>query len=217
MVSTINELAIKDVLSPARISTYEAAVVGSPATALELYSWNAQVSGALLTPLHICEVAIRNAIALAIESIYGSNWPWSSGFERSLPNPKVGYNPKVDLFNARLKLHSTGKVIPELKFVFWERMLTGRYDHRIWNGQLLKVFPNLNPNDPISVSRKKIYDGLEQIRKLRNRIAHHEPIFTRNLTDDLAVIASLIEYRCFDTAKWMRSNQSASAVIQAKP
>lgn len=28
------------------------------------------------------------------------------------------------------------------------------------------------------------YAYLQSIRHLRNRIAHHEPVFTRNLTDD---------------------------------
>jgi hypothetical protein len=108
MVSTtnkqaINEQAIKHVLSSARMSTYEKAVASSTATTLELYNWNAQVSGALLTPLHICEVVIRNAVSSAIEAVYGASWPWSPGFERSLSTSKAGYNPKRDLLNAKSK------------------------------------------------------------------------------------------------------------------
>jgi len=33
--------------------------------ALALYAWNAEVSAALLAPLHICEVVMRNAAAEA--------------------------------------------------------------------------------------------------------------------------------------------------------
>jgi hypothetical protein len=114
-------------------------------------------------------------------------------------------------------MHATGKVIADLKFVFWEKMLTNRYDQRIWNGQLLKVFPNLNPSDPINISRIKIYSDLEKIRKLRNRIAHHEPIFNRNLNNDLSIITELIGVRCLDTAQWMTANQTALSIIRAKP
>jgi hypothetical protein len=144
---------------------------------------------------------------------------WSPGFERSLSTSKAGYNPKRDLLNAKSKsnMHATGKVIADLKFVFWEKMLTNRYDQRIWNGQLLKVFPNLNPSDPINISRIKIYSDLEKIRKLRNRIAHHEPIFNRNLNNDLSIITELIGVRCLDTAQWMTANQTALSIIRAKP
>lgn len=45
------------------------------AGALALYAWNAQVSAALMAPLHLCEVVVRNAAADAIAAVYGVNWP----------------------------------------------------------------------------------------------------------------------------------------------
>jgi hypothetical protein len=113
--------AIRAALSPARMATFEAAVTmasdDDPA-ALELYTWNAAISGALFPPLHICEVVIRNAVSDALEIIYGSCWPWSTVFERSLPNPSKGYSPRADLINARRHTSETEEVIPELNFVF---------------------------------------------------------------------------------------------------
>ncbi len=71
--------AIKATLSTPRIETYKAATAGDPtlSSALVLYAWNAQVSAALLAPLHICEVSIRNAISDAIAAAHGPQWPWS--------------------------------------------------------------------------------------------------------------------------------------------
>lgn len=70
-------------LSPARISTYAAAThchgPDDPA-ALNLYLWNAQVSAAFLTPLHLCEVVLRNAVDDALAAKYGAAWPWASAF-----------------------------------------------------------------------------------------------------------------------------------------
>lgn len=60
------------------MATYDATVgATSPGDqcALELYAWNALVSAALLMPLHICEVVLRNAVADALQSVYGTNWP----------------------------------------------------------------------------------------------------------------------------------------------
>ena len=212
--------AVKIAISPARIATYETATgvtAVDDLAALQLYAWNAQVSGALLTPLHICEVVVRNAVATALESVYGSQWPWSTVFERSLPNPPVGYNPRSDLIHTRRKASSTGKVIPELKFVFWQKMFTQRHDTRLWIPHLQAVLPNMDVTKNLTDRRKLIYDDLEQIRFLRNRIAHHEPIFTRILADDYRKIVELVGFRCTITATWLEENQTAQQIIAAKP
>ena len=62
-----------------------------------------------------------------------------------------------------------------------------------------------------------MYERLEEIRKLRNRIAHHEPIFTRNLTGDLQKIVDLVELRCKVTASWSLSNRQATELIARRP
>lgn len=212
--------AVRSALSDARMGTYEAEtkILGDEdLSALTLYAWNAQVSGALLAPLHICEVVIRNAVSDALEAQYGNRWPWSSGFERSLPDPKIGYSPRKDLQSARRTAPTTGKVIPELKFVFWQKMFTGRYDERLWNTHLMRVLPNLDNTKPISQQRQLIYQDLEQIRKLRNRIAHHEPIFARNLSDDFQKIINLVAFKCKLTADWMVQTQQTYIIINARP
>jgi hypothetical protein len=213
--------AIRAALSPARMGTYEAAagVTNSDdPRAIELYAWNAQVSAALLVPLNICEVVVRNAVSDALSALYGARWPWSVGFERSLSVSPIGYNPRRDLQNVRSYHATVGKVIPELKFVFWQKLFTGRYDARLWNPHLARVFPNLDKTRTVQALRKGIYNDLEQVRELRNRIAHHEPILRRNLTDDLRRIHALVELRCRLTSAWMmKSSEQVSVVIAARP
>jgi hypothetical protein len=157
---------------------------------------------------------MRNAVSDAIEQVHGLRWPWQIGFERSLASPRLGYSPQRDLQNARSHAPNTGNAIPELKFVFWQMMFTSRHDRRFWDPYLRQVLPHLDPAKPVSVLRQKIYDDLEQIRLLRNRIAHHEPIFARNLNDDLQKIVTLITYRCQETVDWMMQNQQAASILQ---
>jgi len=222
MPSSSTITAVKNALSHARMQTYEntldtAGNSISTEVALGLYAWNAQVSGALLKPLHICEVVIRNATSEALAAVYGDKWPWAVGFERSLKNPVQGYSPRKDLQRARNKQSTTGKVIPELKFAFWQRLFTRRFDGRLWEPYIMSVFPNLPSEWDVSRSRSNIYNELEYIRKLRNRIAHHEPIFTRNLEDDFQKISLLIEHRCSKTSQWMQDNQYAMTLINSRP
>lgn len=208
-------------MSPPRFATYEAAAVKAglaPEDAVRLYAWNAHVAGALLTPLHVCEVVIRNAVSDALTAVYGAHWPWDRNFENSLPQPKgPGYQQRTDLMTTRARFHTTDRVVVELKFVFWQKMFTSRHDQRIWNSHLLSLFPNLDQATSVGTHRLRLANDLETIRLLRNRIAHHEPIFTRNLTADFAKVHDLIEARCNVSAAWMRGEQLALAVIQGKP
>ncbi|ORJ18591.1 hypothetical protein BS639_24515 [Rouxiella silvae] len=215
--------SIKASLSAARIGTYEN-ILGGPAgaqqteKALRLYMWNAQVSAAFFVPLHVCEVIMRNAISEVLETVYGTRWPWSIGFERSLPIPPHGYKPKDDLINGRRNQPTTGKVIPELKFVFWQKLLTGRFDTRLWNNNMMTVFPHAAAQGmTVAQLRQSLYNDLETVRKLRNRIAHHEPIISRNLEDDFATIKRIIRYRCQHSLEWMLNNQMLLPLLTLKP
>jgi hypothetical protein len=185
--------------------------------ALKLYAWNTQISAAFFAPLHLCEVVIRNAVSDAIERQYGEHWPWSTGFERSLPDYSTGYSPRKDLINARRNETSAGKVIPELKFVFWEKLLTRRFDDRLWIPHLHDVFPNHDASISKQNMRNKLRELLEEVRRLRNRIAHHEPIISRDLVDDFDNIDELIKYRCKDTAIWANKNQLVTPLLELKP
>jgi hypothetical protein len=212
--------AVKVAISPARIATYETAVgLQNPEStaALDLYAWNAEISGAMLIPLHLCEIIIRNAVATAIENVYGPQWPWSTGFERSLPDPARAFSPKRDLISARTKYATTGKVIPELKFAFWQSIFTSRHDRRFWNPFLATIFPNMDLSKTIQERRNLIYNDLEQLRFLRNRIAHHEPIFSRTLTEDYRKIIELVRFRCAITAIWLEHHQTVVETIARRP
>jgi hypothetical protein len=55
------------------------------------------------------------------------------------------------------------------------------------------------------------------IRRLRNRIAHHEPIFTRDLPTGLRQMLDLINLRSPDTAHWVRALEDATTVLSQKP
>ena len=90
---------------------------------------------------------------------------------------------------------SPSKMIPELKFVFWQKMLMANYEERIWQGCFNSIFPNATVEN-----RQIFYDWTDQLRELRNRIAHHEPIiFNRNLENDLEVLTKFIYCRCINT------------------
>lgn len=182
-------------------------------TALELYAWNAKVSAAMVMPLHIIEIVLRNAISSAIAmSVQNDEWICDESFLNRLPAMQRKY-----LIEKRKKHHTVNKVIPELKFSFWEQMMTSRHDGRVWKKYLNDVFPNCDCSQTCEYNRKFIHDEIVIIRNLRNRIAHYEPIFYRNLIADYERIYDLVELCCLSTATWMDANQLVTEVIAERP
>ena len=49
---------------------------------------------------------------------------------------------KVCLIVLKKFPDSPSKMIPELKFVFWQKMLMANYEERIWQGCFNSIFPN---------------------------------------------------------------------------
>lgn len=203
------------VLSEPRFATYLKAMAGDRERALELYEWNLRISAAFLVPLQVCEVATRNAVAEALNRVHGENWPWSNGFLRSLPRPKRerDYDPEADLRIVAARQPTTGKVVADLKFAFWERLFTVGQDHRLWDPHFRSVFPGAPADLSIAGARSQAFHDIQIIRKLRNRIAHHEPVFSRTLTADYRLILGLISWRSPTAADWVERIQDVTPLI----
>jgi len=208
---------IPQILSAPRFATYLQYCGNDREGALNLYQWNLKISSAFMVPLHVLEVSVRNAVVERLEEVHTSNWPWNQGFIRGLPNPTYpAYNPQKNLKNVASRQPTMGKVVADLKFVFWEKMFTQKHDVKVWDGHIHRLFPNA-PAMPNRDLRKQIHDNISCVRELRNRIAHHEPIFSRDLQNDYNKMFQLISWRNLITADWMDSLQGVQALLVARP
>ena len=197
-------LKIEQTLSIPRLSKYENFYKnkGEPyekSDVLMLYERNLIISNKFFYLLNYFEVVLRNAVIQAIEISFRcdetNSWHENEAFIRSLSR-RGRYSPKSMFDSAKEKFpDSPSKMIPELKFVFWQKMLMANYEERIWQGCFNSIFPNATVEN-----RQIFYDWTDQLRELRNRIAHHEPIiFNRNLENDLEVLIKFIYCRCINT------------------
>lgn len=208
--------AIAYVISKPRFETYLRAENNHARAALALYRWNLELSAAFFLPLQICEVAIRNAAAEAIEAEHGDRWPWLKGFRYTLPVRKRGFNPRSELEHVARTHTTVGQVIAELRFVFWQYTFTAGQEQRLWVPHLRTVLPNL-PQGPVSSIRQRIHDDIEAVRGLRNRIAHHEPIFTRSISRDYGRIIEMIGWRSAEAASWVDRTQTVTEILARRP
>lgn len=65
--------------------------------------------------------------------------------------------------------------------------------------------------------RRRIYEDLDSIREVRNRPAHHEPIFARDPAVDLRQTMNLVELRSQPTAQWLQEMEEVSELLRQRP
>lgn len=208
---------LEAVLSPPRFSSYLRETAGDRQRAMDLYCWNTDVSAAFYVMLQYCELSIRNGAVEAIEAVFGGNWHLNRGFVYTLPAPARGYRPREDLTDCAAKLPTAGKVVAELKFAFWRFLFLKGQQPRIWDPHLAATFPGYDKALTLSEARARLFDDIDEVRKLRNRIAHHEPIFARNLHEDHQRIRRIIKWRRPDVAAWLDSTQQVTALLSRRP
>lgn len=184
--------------------------------ALDLYKWNSDLAAAFSFPLHLAEVSLRNGVSEAIEEVFGQSWHTSGAFVISLGRRRQGYDPASNLQQTARRAASSGIVIADLNFAFWQEMFTSRHDNAIWNPHLATYFPNC-PHANVQIMRGYAFNEIDKVRKFRNRIAHHEPIFARNLVDDLDRVRSIIQWRSQDAVDWLNQHETVSALLANRP
>ena len=210
-------LDLEAVLSAPRFATYLRAAGGDRHLAMELYCWNTDISAAFYFMLQFCELSIRNGSVEALEAVFGHNWHLNRGFYHTLPRLKGNYQPADDVKYCAARLPTAGKVVAELKFAFWQYLFVKGQDQRIWAPQLANAFPGYDRALSVSQARALMHNDIEKVRFLRNRIAHHEPIFTRNLQEDRDRIRQLVAWRRGGSAIWLDSVEQVTALLAARP
>ena len=119
--------------------------------------------------LHPYLVACSGDAGAALR-LYGWNCEISGAFFESLHYIEVGLRNATR--DGRVEVH--GRVIAELPLGFWSSLLGNDYNRRLWQPCLRTAFDG-------PVRRTHLHAELNDLRLLRNRIAHHEPIHGRDL------------------------------------
>jgi hypothetical protein len=65
--------------------------------------------------------------------------------------------------------------------------------------------------------RKDVHRVLDEICFLRNRVAHHEPILQRALTQEHVLVLTAIAWLCTATTSWVAHHSRFNVVYSARP
>lgn len=190
---------LEGTLSTERLAPYRALAGGDLRRAIALYERNTALSESLYGVLQGLEVTLRNAIDHALATGLGQPDWYDSGVLQAEQLRPLG-QAKAALAREGKPLAS-GRIVAELPFGFWTGV-TGPGYADLWRIHLVKAFPRR------PLQRKDAHDRLNTIRKLRNRIAHYEPILSRPLQKDFNQILDAIAWICPVTARWVRAQST---------
>ena len=206
--------------SPERMSTYLSAVQGDRVKALHLYAWNTSMSAAFYGPLQGLEVSLRNAIHRQLAGCYGADW-----YDNPAAGLDAGCLDRIDKAKTEVARagHKAGppRVVAALSFGFWISLLgsggridqAGRradYERTLWRPALRGSFPHRT-----TLTRKQARRPLDYLRTLRNRIAHHEPIFARHLSEDHQRILDVTGWISPGVRAWIEAHSRVSTLLDA--
>lgn len=204
--------ALLDALSADRFSTY-LRERPDPGQALELYEWNASVSAAVMHLTGLIEVPVRNAMDSALRDWYArrstGEW-WDSG--------RLDDRGARDIGEARRRAGGRahhGRVVAELNFGFWRYLAARRYLTTFWIPAIDHGFstPGASPEQ----RRGWVERRLRNLQFVRNRAAHHEPLFLRDLARDARMAFELADAVHPDVGTWVREQCTVMTVLACRP
>lgn len=189
-------------LTRPRLSKYLRVTRNNAQQALRLYVLNTKVSAAVMIDLHYIEVALRNKFDRELAVKFGNEWFKDAGFLALVDGRSHAILLKAQKDAAKHwpkgKALLSGKVIAELTFGFWLQLTDSKLEHKLWVPCLHKAFA------PRKAPKRAIFNQqLEKLRQLRNRVAHHEPIFHLDLLDAHHRIFEVGQLLCPTTARVM--------------
>jgi hypothetical protein len=182
-------------VSAARFNRFLKEHSGNKRAAIALYHANAKISQCLYLPMQIWEVSLRNRISSFLCWKYSQNWPRDVRLIRNLSrHEKTRLEDAIERQEAargKSQVH-TDAIVADLSAGFWVGLLTKSYEASFsWKFNFIRVFPG-NPD----LGRERAHRICSDLLDLRNRIAHHEPVYHLPLQERYADITTIIAALC---------------------
>lgn len=167
-----------------------------------------RLSEAFYISLQSLEICLRNTVDDCMCNAYGVN---------SFLNGNAPLNgaarEEIQAAYDKIKKPSQiypGDVVAELKFAFWVGLQGPKYDSTLWRRSLNKGFQVGKGQ-----KRNDVHGRLNALRRFRNRVAHHEPIFKKNIEEVHREILKSIGLMCRDTMAWATHHSRVLEVLNS--
>lgn len=169
------------IVSENRLQRYVMACNGNQSRAIVLYRRNVAVSLEMFAVVGAFEVALRNSIDRVMKSNFGNDWLRDAILPGGIFDNHSCRDHARIIRSAYEKLERQGRyththLLSKMEFGIWKYMFSSP-QFRAANRVLLQAFPNKPTSTrEIQYNNTFIFNELDHVNSLRNRIAHHEPI-----------------------------------------
>lgn len=166
--------AIERIISKERLEPYLKYHDNDFKLAIEHYKANIEISEAFYPLLSILEIGLRNNIDYQLFRLFNdSYWFEHPDFIKMVTKFQIDKVTEARNNVLREKKNVTsGRILSELAFGFWTSLFDSKFERDLWKNMRLAF-----PNCPKRLrQRKSMSSKFNGIRKLRNRIFHHEAI-----------------------------------------
>lgn len=210
--ATYTPAAIRQAVSDPRFAPYLREAGGDEDDALALYQWNGEMTAAAFELIGYVEVFMRNAIDTALANSYGDA---ECGIPWLLREPPLHDDASRQVTEVRQRLRAQNRdsrhqIVAGLSFGFWSGMLGVKYEDE-WRASLRHAFPGGNG------TRKEASTLVSDIRKFRNRLAHHDSILGLNIPFEVQKIHRLAALLGSAQAAWLQSVDRTSDIYRRRP
>lgn len=166
--------AIEKLISLERLEPYVKYHIDNFDKAVEHYKANIEISEAFYPLLAVLEIVLRNNFDYQFKRMFNDDfWFENPGFIKIASRFQIDRVSEARNTILREKKSITsGGIISELSFGFWTSLLDSKFERTLWKNIRLSF-----PNCPKNIRKRKTMSAkFNGIRKLRNRIFHHESV-----------------------------------------
>lgn len=200
---------LEQIVSEERLHRYLEACGGDKVKAITLYRRNTIASLEMFAVVGAFEVALRNAIDKVMTTNYGTDWLRDAILPGGIFDIPLCRDHARIIRAAYDKLIRQGRyththLLSKMEFGIWKYMFSSpqfRASGRI----LLRIFPNKSSSTrDIQYNNTFVFNELDHLNSLRNRIAHHEPIcFPTGLATITTSYIELVYEKIIRLFKWL--------------
>lgn len=203
---------LSEAFSSQRLKRYMNLYNGDGSKVVAHYKANLALAESLYTSLSVFEVTLRNALSKELERMMGRK-DWYSVFPSNPALKSLTSEVTVAIrhISQRGEMVSPDKIVAELTFGFWVTLLNSEYELILWKGLRL-AFPHMPKKDR---KRKNISSPCNALRKLRNRVFHHESICwdLDYITEIHSRLVMVLGWMNLDIQAWLDEVDSFNEVV----
>ncbi|HEX2080431.1 MAG TPA: hypothetical protein VHG08_22200 [Longimicrobium sp.] len=229
--------ALHRALSQQRLDAYALASDRDELDRVARYLWNIALGSTLQATLHVFEVTLRNAIfttsvkLVDTSRLHMPDVPcWLDAHNSTLlyADEAAEVRRAKTYLSTDPRRRTPGHLVARLSFGFWVQLTARAYSElradgpKLWPRGLSTVFPFKWPPGskrivPDHGDREMVFKRLHEIRELRNRIAHHDPIWDLDLASRYDRILEILGWMSTRIVDAVRDLDRFPAVLAGGP